>query len=201
MQKMIKSNSMLLNCQVVLGSSSPRRKKFFEEMGIDVVIKTKEIEEHYPDHLQRAEITDYLAKLKASPLSPSLLPHQVLITSDTLVWFDQTAMGKPKDTLEAHQMLSKLSGNWHEVYTSVCFTSTLKQEVVHALTHVKFNEIDPLDIEYYISTYQPFDKAGSYGIQEWIGLIGVEQIKGSYNNVVGLPTALVYKTLTKFCNP
>lgn len=169
-------------------------------MGIDVEIRSKEVDELYPDQLKREEITNYLAQLKATPLLNSLSDNEVLITSDTIVWFNNRALGKPKDASEATAILTELSGHWHEVYTSVCFTSTNKQEVVHAVTRVKFNDICKEDINYYVSQFKPFDKAGSYGIQEWIGLIAVEQIEGSYNNVVGLPTALVYKTLTKFCN-
>lgn len=191
---------MNFNCKIVLGSSSPRRQQFFEDMGIEVVIRTKEIDEQYPDDLKKDAITNYLAKLKASPLVNTLSDDEVLITSDTIVWFNDSPLGKPISENHARKMLESLSGNWHEVYTSVCFSSLEKQEVVSAVTHVKFDKISKDDIDYYITNYKPFDKAGSYGIQEWIGLVAVEQIKGSYNNVVGLPTALVYKTLTKFCN-
>ncbi len=169
-------------------------------MGIDVEIRTQEVAEEYPSYLVKEEITDYLSILKAEPLKKGLATDEVLITSDTIVWFKNKALGKPNDKIQALEMLEELSGNWHEVYTSVCFTSTQKQVVVNAITKVKFNVISKKDIEYYIELYQPFDKAGSYGIQEWIGLIAVEKIEGSYNNVVGLPTALVYQTLTKFCN-
>jgi len=191
---------MDLNCKVVLGSSSPRRKNFFKDMGIDVEIRTQEVAEEYPNHLVKEEITDYLAILKAEPLKKGLSDDEVLITSDTIVWFENKALGKPSDYNHAVEILELLSGNWHEVYTSVCFTSSQKQVVVNAITKVKFNNISREDIEYYINEYQPYDKAGAYGIQEWIGLIAVEKIEGSFNNVVGLPTALVYQTLTKFCN-
>ena len=191
---------MKFNCKVVLGSSSPRRKDFFKAMGVDVEIRTKEVKEDYPKELTKGHITYYLARLKAQPLLNTLTEDEVLITSDTIVWFENRALGKPTDYNQAVEMLEQLSGNWHEVYTSVCFSSKEKQELVNAITRVKFNDISREDIQYYIDEYQPFDKAGAYGIQEWIGLIAVEKIEGSYNNVVGLPTALVYKTLTKFCN-
>ncbi|MCB0466405.1 MAG: Maf family protein, partial [Aequorivita sp.] len=124
----------------------------------------------------------------------------ILITSDTIVWKDGKALGKPKDFEEAKAMLQNLSGKMHEVITSVCFTSKGFQKTVHDVTKVWFKVLSEEEIDFYIKNYKPFDKAGSYGIQEWIGYIGIEKIEGCYFNVMGLPTRLVYKTLTEIAN-
>lgn len=191
---------MNLNCHIILGSSSPRRKQFFEEMNIPVEIRTHEIDESYPTELIKGDITEFIAIKKAAPLLPTLQKNELLITSDTLVWFKDRPLGKPINEADAFEMLVSMSGQWHQVYTSVCFSTSQEQIVESACTEVKFADLSLEDIQHYIAIYRPFDKAGAYGIQEWIGLIGIEQIKGSYTNVVGLPTALVYKTLTKLCH-
>ena len=180
---------------ILLASGSPRRKKFFEDLGIDFDIRTKEIEEVYPELLEAADIPRFLAELKAESFREELLPKQLLITSDTIVWHKNTSIGKPKDLREAASMLQRLSGSSHEVITAVCFTTDRKQTTVHNTTQVRFKDLSEEEIEYYLTTYNPLDKAGAYGIQEWIGLIGIEEIRGSYYNVMGLPTHLVYKTL------
>lgn len=181
--------------KIILASASPRRKKFFEELGVDFEIRLKPVEEVYPDHLKGAEIPDYLAELKASAFNESLQPNEILVTSDTVVWHNDESLAKASTATEAFQMLQKLSGNWHQVITSVCFTSLKLQTTVNALTDVKIKTLTEEEINYYIQKCQPFDKAGAYGIQEWLGAIAIEEIRGSYNNVVGLPTHLVYKTL------
>ncbi|QLG46756.1 Maf family nucleotide pyrophosphatase [Costertonia aggregata] len=185
----------LKNHHLVLASGSPRRQQYFKELGLDVEIRLKPIEEIYPSGLSGAEISDYLAKLKATPFEGSLLQKEILITSDTVVWHNGESLAKALDKQEAYEMLKKLSGNWHDVITSVCFTTLKNQIVQHQVTRVKFRELTNEEINFYIDAYQPFDKAGAYGIQEWIGLIAIEEIQGSYTNVVGLPTQLVYKTL------
>ncbi len=190
---------MNFNCQIVLGSSSPRRKQFFLEMNIPVEIRTQDVDESYPEKLQEGDITEFIAIKKAAPLLDSLKDNEILITSDTLVWHNDKPLGKPSSKEDAFDMLLSLSGKWHSVYTSVCFSSTKEQIVETTCTDVKMMDLTLEDIQYYIDEFSPLDKAGAYGIQEWIGLIGIEQIKGSYTNVVGLPTALVYKTLTKLC--
>lgn len=180
---------------LILASGSPRRQAFFQEMGLTATVRTKEVEEVYPHHLKGAEISDYLAILKADAQKELLRPKEVLITSDTVVWHNETSLAKPHSELEAKEMLRRLSGDWHEVITSVCFTTSTRQKVVNHTTKVKFRELLEAEIAYYVCTCQPYDKAGGYGIQEWIGVVGIERIQGSYTNVVGLPTHLVYETL------
>ncbi len=189
----------LKNYKIILASGSPRRQAFFKELDLDFTIQVKEIEEIYPLSLNRSEITNYLSQLKAS-VFVDLSEKDILITSDTLVWKDEKALGKPKDYKEAKEMLQDLSGAMHEVITSVCFTSKEFQETVHDVTKVWFKPLTEDEIDFYLKNYKPFDKAGSYGIQEWIGYIGIEKIEGCYFNVMGLPTRLVYKTLTQIAN-
>ena len=184
----------LKNHKIILASGSPRRQAFFKELDLDFKIQVKEIDETYPSNLKRSEITDYISQAKASAFT-DLQENDVLITSDTIVWLEEEALGKPKDFEDAKQMLRKLSGRMHEVITSVCFTSRDFQKTVNDTTKVWFETLSEEEIDYYIKTYQPFDKAGSYGIQEWIGYIGIEKIEGCYFNVMGLPIRLVYKTL------
>jgi septum formation protein len=187
--------NILKDHKLILASGSPRRKMFFEEMGLDFEIQLRPVEEIYQQHLKGAEISDYLAALKASAFKDDLNPKEILITSDTVVWHNNESLAKAATPKEAFEMLKKLSDDWHQVITSVCFTTADSQKVFNRITSVKFRELDDDEINYYITNYKPFDKAGAYGIQEWIGLVGIEEIKGSYTNVVGLPTQLVYKTL------
>ncbi|MBW8241644.1 Maf family nucleotide pyrophosphatase [Muricauda oceani] len=181
--------------KIILGSGSPRRKMFLEELGLDFEVRPKSVEEVYPDALQGQEISEYLAKLKATPFLKDLEANQIVITSDTVVWHNGASLAKAADHDEAFRMLRTLSGDWHEVITSVCFTTKDAQESVSSITKVKMKDLSDEEIHYYIETCRPFDKAGAYGIQEWIGMIGISEIQGSYNNVVGLPTDLVYQTL------
>ncbi len=181
--------------KIILGSGSPRRKMFLDELGLDFEVRPKSVEEAYPEQLQGQEISEYLAQLKATPFKEELEPNQVVITSDTVVWHNKTSLAKAKDKSEAFEMLRTLSGDWHEVITSVCFTTVDSQKTVSSVTKVKFKAFSDDEINYYIESSQPFDKAGAYGIQEWIGMIGISEIQGSYTNVVGLPTDLVYQTL------
>ncbi|MEB3379173.1 Maf-like protein [Flavobacterium psychrophilum] len=180
------------NTKIILASGSPRRQEFFKNLDLDFEVRLKEIEEIFPKTLQSLEITDYLAKLKASAFDGDLLQNELLITSDTLVWLQNEALGKPKDYDDAFAMLQKLSNQTHEVITSVCFKTKNKTEIINDITQVTFGKLSDEAIKYYLDNYKPFDKAGSYGIQEWIGLIGITNIHGSYTNVVGLPTEKVY---------
>ncbi|MAB56649.1 MAG: septum formation protein Maf [Aequorivita sp.] len=189
----------LKNHNIILASGSPRRQAFFKELNLDFTIQVKAVDETYPSNLKRSEITDYLSQLKAS-VFVDLDENDILITSDTIVWKDEKALGKPKDFGEAKEMLQNLSGEMHEVITSVCFTSKEFQITVNDVTKVWFKKLSDEEIDFYINNYKPFDKAGSYGIQEWIGYIGIEKIEGCYFNVMGLPTRLVYKTLTEIAN-
>ncbi|MDT0690659.1 Maf-like protein [Salegentibacter sp. F188] len=190
----------LKNKEIILASGSPRRQKFFKEMEIPFTADVRPVKEVFPDHLKNEEITDFLAELKAEAFN-DLEPKQILITSDTIVYNEGVAMGKPADAEEAVAMITSLSGKEHQVITSVCFTTAEKQETLNCVTKVKFKSLTSEEIEYYVRQYKPFDKAGGYAIQEWIGLIGITNIEGSYVNVVGLPTHLVYKKLMEFVKP
>ena len=191
-------NEKFKNHKIILASGSPRRQQFLKELEIDFEIKLKEIEEIYPDHLKAEEITNFLAKLKASAFENELQDNEVLITSDTIVWLDNKALGKPIDASHAVKMLTEMSGKTHKVITSVCIKSTKKEVVFYDETLVTFTDLSLDEIEFYLKNYTPFDKAGSYGIQEWIGLVAIEKIEGSYANVVGLPTHKLYKELMNF---
>jgi len=184
----------LTNYNVILASGSPRRQQFFKDLEIDFSIQLKEIEEIYPENLKGVAITDYLSNLKSEAFS-TLNDNDLLITSDTIVWLEGKALGKPKDAKDAFTMLRAMSGKKHEVITSVCLKSTSFQKIINDITIVTFKELSNDEIHYYINNYKPFDKAGAYGIQEWIGFIGIEKIEGSYFNVVGLPVHKLYKEL------
>ncbi len=190
---------LLKGREIILASGSPRRHKFFQDLDIPVTIDVRPVEEIFPEHLKKEEVTDYLAALKAEAFS-DLKENQVLITSDTIVSNNGLALGKPKDHHDAVTMIKSLSGKDHEVITSVCFTTSNAQKILNHTTRVYFSELKDEEIEYYVKNYKPFDKAGGYAIQEWIGLIGIEKIEGSYFNVVGLPTHLVYKTIRQLLN-
>jgi len=183
---------------IILASGSPRRQQFFKDMDLHYTIRLKEIEEIYPEHLQAEEITNFLAELKASAFENELKENDVLVTSDTIVWLNGKALGKPKDYDDAFQMLQQLANQTHEVITSVCLKSIDKTEVFHCVTKVTFANLSDEAIKYYLDNYQPFDKAGSYGIQDWIGLIGISKIEGSYTNVVGLPTEMLFQKLMNY---
>jgi len=190
----------LKNHHIILASGSPRRQQFFKELGLDFEIRLKPIKEEYPTRLKHFEISDYLAQLKAIPFKNELKDNDILITSDTIVWHNNKALGKPLDELDAVAMLKSLSNTTHEVITSVCFTTTNYEKTLNDITKVTFKKLTDEEIHYYIKTCEPLDKAGAYGIQEWIGQIGVTNIQGSYFNVMGMPLHLVYKSLTDIVN-
>ena len=183
--------------KIVLASGSPRRQQFFKDLGLEFEIRLREIEEVYPNHLVADEITDYLAELKGKAFENDLANNEILITSDTIVWHKDKALGKPKDAKDAFEMLKNLSNSTHQVITSVSFKTNDKVTTLHDYTEVTFAELSDEMIHYYISNFKPFDKAGSYGIQDWIGLVGVTSVVGSYTNVMGLPTHLVYDFFKK----
>lgn len=185
------------NIKIILASGSPRRQQFFKDLNLDFEIRLKDIPEIYPDNLKAAQITNFLAELKANAFDGEITEKEVLITSDTIVWLNDQALGKPKDYEDAFRILKLLSNTTHEVITSVCFKTNAKIETIHDVTSVTFAELSDDAIRYYIDNFKPFDKAGAYGIQEWIGLIGISKIEGSYTNVVGLPTESVYRYLTQ----
>ena len=188
-------NEKLKNHHLILASGSPRRQEFFKGLGLDFEIRLKPVKEEYPDRLTHFEISNYLAQLKALPFKNELKPNDILVTSDTIVWHENTALGKPRDEDEAFSILKSLSDKTHEVITSVCFTTPKFEKTLHSITNVTFKALSDKEISYYIKLYKPYDKAGAYGIQEWIGQIGVTKIEGSHFNVMGLPVHLVYKTL------
>ena len=186
---------ILKNYKIILASGSPRRQQFFKDLDLDFEIKLKEIEEIYPDHLEAQEITNYLALLKANAFEGEINENEILVTSDTIVWHHNIALGKPKDYDDAFRMLKMLSNETHEVITSVCFKTKKNSTVLNEITKVTFSVLSDECIHYYLNNYQPFDKAGAYGIQEWIGFIGVSKIEGSYANVMGIPTDKVFNYL------
>ncbi|WP_010229398.1 Maf family nucleotide pyrophosphatase [Gillisia marina] len=190
----------LKNHRIILASGSPRRHQFLKDLKIPFIIDVKKINEIYPENLKSSDITDYLSELKAEVFIHELRKEDILITSDTIVWHENEALGKPETTTQAKEMLQSMSGKTHEVITSVTFTTSEKQKTVNASTLVTFKDLTEEEIDYYILNYHPLDKAGAYGIQEWIGLIGITKIEGSYFNVVGLPTHLVYDTLLEIAS-
>lgn len=185
----------LKNYKIILASGSPRRQQFFKDLDLDFEIRLKEIEEIFPPELKGPEITDYLSLLKANAFEEDLQQNDLLITSDTIVWHKNCALGKPKDHQDAFEILKALSGDTHEVITSVCFKTKTSFYLINETTKVTFNALSDEAILYYLENYKPYDKAGAYGIQEWIGFIGVSKIEGSYANVMGMPTDKVYNYL------
>ena len=179
---------------VILASSSPRRQQFFKELNVDFRVQLKEVDEIYPKELKGSEITNFLADLKSKPFT-DLNENDLLITSDTIVWLDNKAFGKPKNEDEACTMLRELSGKKHEVITSISIKNKCFQKIINDTTLVYFKELSNDEINYYVKNYHPFDKAGAYGIQEWLGYIAIDKMEGSYYNVAGLPVHKLYKEL------
>jgi septum formation protein len=191
-------SDLLKDKHLILGSSSPRRQELIKGLGLEVEIRIISVKEEYPDRLRHFEISDYLAQLKSIPFQETLAANDILITSDTIVWFENKALGKPKDNNDAFQMLKSLSGHTHEVITSVCFKSIVKEKTINSITKVTFKALSDSEINYYINNFTVLDKAGSYGIQDWIGQIAVTKIEGSYFNVMGFPIDKIYETLLTF---
>lgn len=190
-------NTLLQNRHLILASASPRRKSFLQDLGLEFEIRVKEVVESYPNELKGKEISEYLAKLKATPFLEELKENEILITADTIVWLEGNALGKPKNKEEARKMLRSLSNKTHEVISSIALTTTRKQVILSDKTSVSFKALSDEEINYYIENFKPFDKAGAYGIQEWLGFIGIERIEGSYFNVVGFPVQKFYEALHK----
>ncbi|HMC00622.1 MAG TPA: Maf-like protein [Flavobacteriaceae bacterium] len=190
----------LKNHHIILASGSPRRQQFFKNLNLDFEIRLKPVAEEYPERLTHFEITDYLAQLKALPFKEELKDKDILITSDTIVWHNNQALGKPINEQDAFNMIKSMSNQTHEVISSVCFTSVNYQKTVNNVTKVTFNHLTDEEIWYYVKTFKPMDKAGAYGIQDWIGLIGVTKLEGSYFNVMGMPVHLLYQTLLEIVN-
>jgi septum formation protein len=182
----------------ILASKSPRRQYLLKELGLHFEIRTKEVDESFPTQLQAQEIPLYLSEKKANEFEDELTDQTIVITSDTIVWIENQVLNKPVDKADAIRMLQLLSGKMHEVYTGVCLKSKYKTQSFYACTKVYFKTLSLQEIEYYVNNYSPYDKAGAYGAQEWIGYIAVEKIEGSYFNVMGLPMKELYEQLLKF---
>ena len=188
--------SHLHNYHIILASASPRRRELLAGLGIDFEVRTLAgIDESYPDHLQGEAIAAYISKAKAEAYRATLAPNDLVITADTIVSVDGNVLGKPANEAEAHQMLQLLSGRTHEVVTGVTLMTKSQQQTFTATTSVTFAPLTEAEITHYVTHYRPLDKAGAYGIQEWIGMIAVESIQGSYFNVMGLPVQRLYKAL------
>ncbi|EIY30526.1 Maf-like protein [Bacteroides cellulosilyticus] len=184
--------------KVILASGSPRRRELMAGLGVNYEVRIlPDVDESYPDTLQGEEIPLYIAKEKADAYIPMMQPDELIITADTIVWLDGEVLGKPRDREDALQMLRTMSGRTHEVFTGVCITTTDWQRSFTAQTEVRFATLSEDEIIYYVDNFKPMDKAGAYGVQEWIGFIGVENISGSYYNIMGLPVQKLYRELLK----
>ena len=191
--------SHLSNYEIILASQSPRRHELLQGLNIPFEVKIIDIdEENYPHQLVGVDIPMYLAEKKADAYLESMNENTLLITADTIVWHEGRVFGKPKDKADATRMLKALSGKTHEVITGVCVCTLSKRKVFHVISEVRFARLLPQEIEYYLNNYQPYDKAGAYGVQEWIGYIAVEHIDGSYFNVMGLPIQRLYNELKRW---
>ena len=185
--------------EIVLASNPPRRKELLQRMGVNFKVRTLfGIDESYPDSLRGEDIVCYISRNKAKAYQSSMAPNELLITADTIVYVDGEVMGKPKNAEQAKEMLHKLSGKTHQVITGVTIVTAKRTENFGVTSQVKFTNITDEEINFYVDNYLPFDKAGAYGIQEWIGIVAVEEIKGSYFNVVGLPVQRLYQKLKTF---
>jgi len=188
----------LKDYQLILASQSPRRHQMLKELGLTFEIKTKDVEEIYPENLTPEEIPVYLAELKGKAFHEDIISNELVITADTIVCVGDWILGKPKDRDDAIKMLKALSGRSHQVISGVSLRSKEKSVSFATTTNVHFKTLSDEEIDYYIDNYKPFDKAGAYGIQEWIGFVGIDGIEGSYFNVVGLPIQRLYQELSKF---
>ena len=192
------NNKFIPNKKIILASKSPRRQQLLKDLGWEFTILTKDIDESFPNHLKREEVALYLCEHKANAFVEELSEDTIVITADTIVCLDDLIINKPEDAQEAYAMLRKLSGRKHDVYTGVCISSGTKRTSFFVQSSVYFKQLSDDEINHYIEHYKPFDKAGAYGIQEWIGFIGIEKIEGSYFNVMGLPIKQVYEAVMQF---
>ncbi|WP_341904401.1 Maf family protein [Fluviicola taffensis] len=188
----------MTNIQWILGSQSPRRKELLAGIGVEFEVRIKDTEEVYPDSLPVSEVPEFLSKLKADALIPDLADNEVVICADTVVILDGEILGKPVGFNDAKHMLSRLSGKNHTVITGVFIGSKTTSTSFSERTEVEFENLTEDEIEFYINQYKPFDKAGSYGVQEWIGYVAVKRMQGTYTNVMGLPTNRLYQEIRKF---
>ncbi len=184
--------------KIVLGSASPRRQELLRGINLNFEVIPMDVEESYPPYLTGVEIPMYLAEKKADAYKSMLDDELMVITADTIVFLDGKVLGKPVDKADAFKMLQRLSGKTHQVITGVCISTNLRRRTFHTISEVKFARLNDSEIEYYLEYYAPYDKAGSYGVQEWIGFIAVENINGSYFNVMGLPIQRLYNELKRW---
>lgn len=182
----------------ILASKSPRRQQLLQSLGVNFQVKTKDVEESYPSTLKVDQIAEFLAEKKATAFANQLAENDLLITADTVVILKDKVLEKPFDYDDAVRMLTLLSGKEHQVITGVCLRSRDKVNVFSSLTNVEFKKLSQKEIDYYITNFKPYDKAGAYGIQEWIGSIGIRHIEGSFYNVMGLPLQQLYEEIQKF---
>jgi len=181
--------------KLVLGSSSPRRQKLLTDMGYSYELRLKDIDEDYPTELETKDVAAYLSQLKAVPFKSELREDEILLTADTIVRINNKILGKPKDKEDAILILKTLSNNCHIVTSGVSLTTKMWQKTFSVDTKVFFDKLSDSEIEWYLNKFKPYDKAGAYGIQEWIGYIGIKKIEGSYYNVMGLPCQAIYSML------
>ena len=183
---------------IILASQSPRRQELLSGLNIPFDVQNINVEENYPAQLVGVDIPMYLAEKKAKAFAKKMAENTLLITADTIVWHEGAVFNKPKDKADAARMLKALSGKTHEVITGVCISTLTKQKTFHVISEVRFARLTKDEIDYYLDNYKPYDKAGAYGVQEWIGFIGVEHIEGSYFNVMGLPIQRLYTELKRW---
>ena len=188
------------NYQITLGSASTRRKELLEMTGIKFDINSIPVNEDFPNSLKNKEIAEHIVINKSKPFRSIVKDNQIIITADTLVWFEEKCWGKPKDKIEAKNMLKIFAGQTHQVITSVGFLTSSSFKILTESTQVKYKDLTDKEINYYVDSVNPIDKAGSYGIQDWIGMIGVENINGSYTSVLGLPVPQVTNQILKIIN-
>jgi septum formation protein len=191
-------DSSLVRPRLVLASNSPRRRQLLTDLGVAYEVRLREVDESFPPHLVRAEVAEYLAAHKASAYAADLAPDELVLTADTIVCLDDDVLNKPSDAAEAIQMLQRLQGRAHDVYTGVCLLAGDGRRVLFSdQTRVYFRTLSLAEIEHYVTQYQPLDKAGAYGAQDWIGMVAVTRLEGSYFNVMGLPAHRVWEELEK----
>jgi septum formation protein len=190
--------SHLKNYNIILGSKSPRREELLQGLNIPFETALIDVEETYPREIVGVDIPMYLAEKKANAYAEKLLENDMLITADTIVWLEGKVYNKPKDKADATAMLRTLSGKTHQVITGVCISTKNKRKTFHVISEVRFARLTSQEIDFYLDNYAPYDKAGAYGVQEWIGYIGVEYIEGSYFNVMGLPIQRLYTELKRW---
>ena len=190
--------SHLSNYNIILASQSPRRQELLRGLNFPFDIQEIDVEETYPSQMVGVDIPMFLAEKKADAFIKKMEENTLLITADTIVWHEGCVFGKPTDKEDASRMLKSLSGKTHQVITGVCISTLLKRKTFHVISEVRFSRLSVEEIEYYLQNFQPYDKAGAYGVQEWIGYIGVEYIEGSYFNVMGLPIQRLYTELKRW---